>query len=327
MSEERAPPGLRFGAIVNPNSRRNRKRPPDIAALRADGIVVEAPRSVGEAAASLRRMALAGVETLAIDGGDGAVLSAMTAMLRDGIFERPPILCLLPGGTTNMTAADVGFGRGASVAAAAALAERGGGHIVKRNALLLEGARDSAGETAPHVGMFFGAIGICRAILYCRKHLHRHGIVGGASSWLTLAPLLMRNLVSSDPDGVLAPAEATVRANFDDSGCEELEGPFALLMASTLERLALGARPFWSDGHGLDGTFVRAPVENLARNIRPLLYGGDRRPAEPGYVSRKAQSYEIAYTGVVTLDGELYQADADRPIRLSEAGEFRFLRP
>ena len=122
------PPGLKFGALINPNSRRNRRRPPDLSALRRMGIPVEIPATVGEMHAALVRLAAAEVDVLGISGGDGAVLAALTAILCEKAFERPPILCLLPGGTTNMTAADVGLrGRNASFATAAKLALAGGG--------------------------------------------------------------------------------------------------------------------------------------------------------------------------------------------------------
>lgn len=315
--------GLKFGALVNPNSRRNRRRMPDLSGLKATGAPVETPASLAETGPALARLAAAEVEVLAISGGDGAVLTALTAILCHKTFERPPILCLLPGGTTNMTAADVGFGKG-GLNRAAAVARDGGGRLAERPVLRLDGVEGPDGEIEPHAGMFFGAIAICRAIQFCRKHLHTRGVVGGAASWLTLAPLLLRNLSGDREDGVLAGAPADIRVS---TGDEELTGDWSVLMASTLARLALGANPFWGENgrHGVDATFVRAPTDRLARNILPLLFGDKKRPREPGYVSRRADAFEIAYDGEVTLDGELYRARSDRPLRLSNAGDVRFL--
>ncbi|MGZ0188503.1 MAG: diacylglycerol/lipid kinase family protein [Alphaproteobacteria bacterium] len=328
MSSQAAPPNLKFGALINPNSRKNRRRLPDISALRAAGAIAELPADVAEATTALRRMAEAEVGLLAIHGGDGTVLAALTAILCDDVFERPPILCLLPGGTTNMTAADVGWRpRRPSLIDIARLAEQGGGNLTTRPILRLDGVFDADGNSLSRAGMFFGAIGICRAITFCRRHLHSRGVVGGAASWLTLAPLLIRNLIVNDENGVLAGAEASIRVLENDQVIETIEGPFSVLMASSLRQLALNARPFWGQGpaEAIDATFVQAPPPKLARNIGPMLFGREKRPPEPGYISRRTTAFDITYAGDVTLDGEIYEARADQPFRLSSAGPIEFL--
>ena len=313
-----------FGALINPNSRRNHKV--DAASLRALGSNIELTRSSADAPAALRRMASNGVDVVAVSGGDGAVMTALSAILIDGAFDPPPILCLLPSGTTNMTAGDIGLK--ATLAEAKALAESGGGRLVTRSILRLDNVVDANGIMGAHAGMFFGAIGICRAIAFCRAHLHSRGIVGAGASWLTLLPLLLKNVTSAKENGVLAPAPAAICV-LDHTGneIETLDGPWSVLMASTLEKLVMGARPFWGAGAGpgVDATFVSAPPPRLARSIWPLLFGAAKRLPEPGYQSRRAVAFEIAYTGQVTLDGELYEADAGTPLRLSLAGEIKFL--
>jgi diacylglycerol kinase (ATP) len=328
MSSRTAPPNLKFGALINPNSRKNQRRPPDISGLLAVGAITELPNDVTEATEALRRMAEADVGLLAIHGGDGTVLAALTAILCENVFERPPILCLLPGGTTNMTAADVGWRpRRPTLIDIARLAEQGGGRLTTRPILRLDGVFDPDGNKLSRAGMFFGAIGICRAIAFCRRHLHSRGVVGGAASWLTLAPLLIRNLIANDEDGVLAGVSASIQVMENDQGIEEMEGLFSVLMASSLRQLALNARPFWGQGpaEAIDATFVQAPPPKLARNIGPMLFGQAKRPVEPGYISRRATAFNIIYSGDVTLDGEIYEARADQPIRLSSAGPIEFL--
>lgn len=315
--EATTPPDLKLGALINPNSRRNRKRPPDLSALKAENTPIEIPTDIAAARPALERLAREKVDMLAISGGDGAVLLAMTMILIDDVFETPPILALIPGGTTNMTAADVGFGgRGDRFQAALDHARKGGGKLADRAALRFE----PGGSAPAAAGMFFGAIGIVRAIHFCRRNVHTRGVVGDLANWLTLAPLLLKSLASSDADGILAGEAARVTVD-----AEALEGKWSLLMASTLDRLAVGADPFWGAGDGLKATFVAAPPRRLIRNAPSLLYGLGERPAEPAYVSRNAERLEIAYSGEVTLDGELYEVSVDDPLKLSEAGTLRFL--
>lgn len=328
--EKLSPPGLTLGVLINMHSRRNRKRPPDLAGLRAGGAHVEAPADEADVEPALRRMAAAGVDLVAVHGGDGTVLSALTAILCQNAFPQPPILALLPGGTTNMTAADIGFaGPPATLARVAEIAANGGGRLLQREALLLENAASADGAAPPQAGMFFGAIGICRAIAFCRRHLHARGVVGGPAAWLTLGPLLLKAMTSDKPDGVLAGAAARLTVRQADGAAETLDGPWSVLMASSLRKLALGSRPFWGEGasgHGVDVTCVRAPPFRLWRMIWPLLFGKPgKRPPEPHYVSRRAGTIEIAYTGAVTLDGEMYAANAATPLRLSASPPVRFL--
>ena len=46
---------------------------------------------------------------LAINGGDGTVAAILGALLESKPFVTPPLIALLPGGTANMSAGDVGL--------------------------------------------------------------------------------------------------------------------------------------------------------------------------------------------------------------------------
>src|SRR5262245_52671598 len=61
-------------------------------------------------AAALVAMAAQQVDVLAVCGGDGTVQATLTTLFHTKPFEVRPPLALLAGGTTNMTAADVGIG-------------------------------------------------------------------------------------------------------------------------------------------------------------------------------------------------------------------------
>src|SRR3546814_1330268 len=52
-----------------------------------------------------------GVDVVAVAGGDGTVQAVLTALYGRRPFRRPPLLAVLPRGTTNMTAADIGLPR------------------------------------------------------------------------------------------------------------------------------------------------------------------------------------------------------------------------
>ena len=82
-----------------------------------------------------------------------------------------------------------------------------------------------------------------------------------------------------------------------------------LLLATTLDRLMLGLRPFWGDGRGavrwLD---VQAPPRRLAA---ALWAGGRGRPepwmAAAGYNSGRAERLRVAMDEPFVLDGEVFE--------------------
>ena len=69
--------------------------------------VVQTPEAVVE---TLRAFHAEGVELIAVAGGDGTLQAALTGLLRDLALpaETLPKLLVIGGGTTNMSAADLG---------------------------------------------------------------------------------------------------------------------------------------------------------------------------------------------------------------------------
>src|SRR3546814_6271333 len=80
-----------------------------------------------------------------------------------------------------------------------------------------------------------------------------------------------------------------VGMTFDDGRTETLEA--LLVLATTLERLVLGSRPFWGGGGGhLRFTAVAYPPQGLLRHARRVLYGGEDRALPAGYRSEEHTS-------------------------------------
>src|SRR3546814_8975692 len=95
-----------------------------------------------------------------------------------------------------------------------------------------------------------------------------------------------------------------VGMTFDDGRTETLEA--LLVLATTLERLVLGSRPFWGGGGGhLRFTAVAYPPQGLLRHARRVLYGGEDRALPAGYLSRASDRIALAMDCPFTLDGEI----------------------
>ena len=99
------------GLISNPNSGHNRDAFARIEALVAGQpaihhVVTHSPADIESALEALSRRQ---VKVLAINGGDGTAAAILGRMLERAVFVKPPLIALLPGGTANMNAGDVGI--------------------------------------------------------------------------------------------------------------------------------------------------------------------------------------------------------------------------
>ena len=102
----------------------------------------------------------------------------------------------------------------------------------------------------------------------------------------------------------------------------------SILLATTLDQLFLGIRPFWGSGAGeVRGLLVEEPARRLLRNLPALLRGRPNRhmTAATGYHSFRTDTLGVAAAGRFMLDGELYDFE-DGPLVLEPSAPLRFLR-
>jgi len=318
--------GRPVGLISNPNSGRNRKH------LRAiERIVANHPRvhhcpttGPADVPAALSVLAERGVEVIAINGGDGTVARVLTHLLGDALFERLPLIALLPGGTTNMNAGDVGL-RGGLVKTVQRLClwaddDRIEGRLLRRAILRVD---PGAGQAAAY-GMFFGTGAIIHGIEYCRASIHTKGVASEIGPGLAMARTLWG--IARGDHRFTRPVAVSV--TFDNAAPAPAED-ILILLVSSLERLFLGMRPYWGkEDAPLHVSLIRAGADRLLRNLPALLRGQPGRHAgAEGYQSRNVARIDLALDGPWTLDGEMYQASrAAGPVTITAGGPVTFIR-
>lgn len=319
-----AAPGRRIGVLVNARIGRNRDRTAGLRALLAERPDVARVETAAaeDTLPALRRLAADGVDVLAVAGGDGTLQGVFGAILDAAAFPAPPLLAVLPGGTTNMIAHDLGIGRGAApeLRRLLDLAASGGLDAAAASRTLIRLRHGEAAASSAY-GLFFGAAGIVQGTLISRGSVDRAGLrnaAGPVAGLLSLlGPLLLgRNPIHAVPaalrlDGeMLAPAE------------------YLALVASTMDKLSLGLVPFWGKGPGaIRFTAVRRDPRRLWRALWPALRGRDHpllRP-ENGYLSRNADRIEVAMAARAVLDGEFYEAGPGAPLVLERGPALRFV--
>jgi len=316
---------IRTGLISNPRSQHNRRGLDDLRAAGA-GIPDLLHRELdGEQslATVLAELAAREVGLVVINGGDGTVQRALTELLESRPFERLPLVAILPRGMANMTAGDVGL-RGRSTAALGRLLEGAragtvGSSVVRRRILRVENIRG----WPPQRCLFFGAAAIYDAIELCCRNVYARGLKGNLGMGLTLGGLLLSSLLGRS-DGALRGHEIAVAID----GQPAVPGKRLLVLATTLERMILGSRPFWNPGDGaIRFTSIAHPPVDLIRSAPKVLYGWRRSTlSEEHYASCGAEQIALQLDGAFTLDGEFFEPEPDEPILLTARDELSFVR-
>lgn len=314
----------RIAVVTNPRSRRNRRHGPAVgreAVARVGALHVTFGLD-HDLRAAFAEFAVAGVDLIVIDGGDGTVRAVLAAAFAEPGFAHLPRFAVLGSGTTNMIAADVGprGGRAAAFDRLVALAAGGG---LDRHTLWRTPIRLVAGQGgSPQYGFFFGAGALVWGTHLTRRRIQRGplaNVAGTAVGVAATAGLLALGL------GPAAGSQLAV--GYDDGPV--VAGRRTLLLVSTLERLVGGMHPFWGDGDGaLKVLDVAAPCRRFAC-AAPALVRGRPSPwfAAAGYRSRRAHRLELELAEDALFDGEWIVPTPGERLVLDAAPAVGFVRP
>jgi diacylglycerol kinase family enzyme len=310
------------GLLFNPLSGRIRKRKEEI--RRAAGRIPGACREVTneqEIRDSVDAFMDASTDLLVIIGGDGTVQGVLGHLFATQPLAKWPLLTIVPGGTTNMTALDLGIcGSPESVLGQleSCFQKDFPFALVERHVLCIE----QAGAEKVY-GMFFGVGLIARAVIFSQSRIKRLGITGEIYS-----ALITFGYVAGFLLGRRQGAWAPVRMTITEKTLPQHHGTFAFLFASTLDRLLFGMRPYWGEqSEPLHVTFVRQQRQLPLRSVLRLLIGrGNDLKNKDGYHSYNTDGLELLIDDDYIVDGESYRADSrSGPLRITPAGPIAFL--
>ena len=244
------------------------------------------------------------LDLLVIIAGDGTVHAVLSYIFSNPVFPKMPLMAIIPGGTTNMTAKDFhGSGKPVKVLTrlALTLANSGPCAYITRPVLRIQN-----GDDMPEYGMFFGAGIIAEAVKYSHTGVRSLGITGEKVSGIVLLRYLISLLLSRSDYG---PVNTKIHIQENDvAGRDE---DCLLIFATCLDRLVLGLRPYWGrQQQPVHVTFVRSSPRRLWCSIFPLLSGGGAGLSEAdGYCSNNLSTLSLKMTGDFIIDGEIYNAD------------------
>lgn len=314
------------GLISNVCSGRNKRSMADLdrAVSELPGVRHERICAVDGLAEILASFAAAGVQAIAVNSGDGTIQAILSILLEEGPFADVPPVCILAGGMTNMTGADVAP-RGSRAAVLARLVDLVAAgtvrdHLVHRHILRL----DNIADHGPQRAMFFGAAGIVEAIRLCKAEVHSRGLSSEWANGATLARMLGGWLVQGEGSRRALGADMAIAVDDEPA----VAGRRLLVLATTLDRLVLGSRPFWNTSGGpLRYTAIAYPPRRLLLNAPRVLFGRSGRTfADPSYVSAGVRRLSLAMDGPFTLDGQFFHAASGRPLIVTADERVSFVK-
>lgn len=311
------------GLLFNPLSGRIRKRKDVIRRVLAgipDATCMEVTNAL-EIKASMDAFVQADIDLLVIVGGDGTVQGVLCHLFATQPLARWPVLAVIPGGTTNMTALDLGI-HGRPELILQQLRE----HLLKQTSLVFLQRHVLCIEqtgAAKVYGMFFGVGLIARAVIFSQSKIKQLGITGEIYSGIIMLGYLV-GLIFGRRHGAWAPAQMSII----EKDIELPRGAYAFLFASTLDRLLFGMRPYWGqEKEPLHITFVRQKPKRPLRSLLTLLSGrGSFLKEQDGYHSCNTGVLELLIDDDYIVDGESYRASSeDGPLRITATGPIIFL--
>ena len=324
----------RAALVVNPSSGGRNARGLELAEMLKDAPAVEVLvlERFEQLQPGLERMRAAGIKALFISSGDGTIQYIQTWLAeRSGLArESWPVLALLPHGSTNMTAADIGL-KVRSLAAQAELLRAGGlarerARVVARPTVRVANAAGGAQH-----GMFIGAGVLAEATLFCQHEFNRKGVRGQWGPLLTMLKVggkaLLRPARPEETERVDRPHRMSIMAD----GAEVARGWQTAMLATTLRKLVLGARPFWggcapqAGGEVMRVSVFGHPPPFLPRWLPVAMYGGERRRVHESMKSLCAQRLVVETDSRFVMDGEEIPVPQGEPVVIERGPMMRYL--
>ena len=319
---------VRIGMLNNPLSGGNRnglEKIRDAASGVRPAVLQRDVQTPSDVVATLADFARQEVNIVVVNGGDGTVQAALTAIFHKKLFETMPLLAVLrSAGTTSMIAGDVGLKGSREIALRRlfrwARTRGRNATFLPRSVLRVQ----VPSEKEPVYGMFFGAAAIFQATQFCHQKIHARGVRGEKAAGAALARFLVaallkdRNIISDVP----------ITTRVDEKPAEQQN--YLLVLITTLQRLFLGLRPYWgSEQRPLHYTAVGANPRHFLRSLPALMRGRRGRYITPdnGYISHNIDEVQLTLKSGFNLDGELYTPDSTLgPVVVAHGGQALFLQ-
>jgi hypothetical protein len=261
------------------------------------------------------------IEWLIIVGGDGTLQGIISCLFERLPPHSWPKITIVPAGTTNMTALDLGAGKRAEqvLLKIRQYLFQSSGVIrhVKRPVLRIE----QTGKKNVY-GMVLGFGLIARGVKFSRGQIKQIGITGNIFTILIVLHSLVTTFLGK-PKAAWAPAYISQK----DSRGVLYKKVYLFALVSALEKLLLGIRPYWGqESAPLHVTLIEQNSKHFWWNIWSLITGrGHHLQRSDGYISYNTTSIELWLDDEYIVDGELHHVSSQHgPMKITADGPIQF---
>lgn len=321
MIDDQAASAQRIGVVLNPKGgyvRRHLTKFRHLVAQLSDACIVEAS-TPAQISAAIVSFALEPKDLLVVVGGDGSLQAALTALIQLQPTTWPNVL-IVPAGTTNMSARDLGVRQRPLKVLQALHDWRRGARSAPASRLRSALQVSYPGSLQSQCGLFFGAGAVVEGVRYFHSHVRGTGVRGALGPSLAFG----RMLVSLFWKRSLPFASATTaRLNLPQ---HTLNARWMVILATTLDTLLLRSTPYWgTEKAPIHFTAISDRAPKLVRSLFYVLRG-KTAPAitqDQAYVSHNLNKTTIEGLTEYLLDGEIFSTQG--PLELSATASIRFV--
>jgi len=303
------------GVIRNPRSFRNKGLAPEQAAQAE--VITETTLKRKDLFEVLARFASAGIDYLAIDGGDGTVRDVLTCGASAFGDDWPPLI-LMPKGKTNALAADLGLPGQWDLDRA--LERANAGSFTRRRTLVVA----EAGDPAARVHGFVLGAGVFTRSISLGQSAHRWGAFNALAVFVTTFWSLAQAFFAGSDN----PWRRQTAISLTDEGGDPIAGDAEqryVMLSSTLENFPMGLKPFGKVRKGLKLAVLDRPWRRSLLRIPAIAFGRQpRQPERLGYHWLAPEGFLMTLEDRFILDGEAFPSGA---YRVSQGPELRFVVP
>lgn len=174
--------------------------------------------------------------------------------------------------------------------------------------------------------MFLGTGAVSEATLFCQQAFNAKGVKGNWATFATLAGAVTRSLFTAPDPTDTTRFDRPFAISVDVEGKPVAAGEHLLLLATTLEKLVLGTRPFWGGRQGaIRATVIPYPVPSIPRWLIPIMYGSETRKVPPGAMSFSSAELAIRSPVNFVIDGEFFDPPEDEALRVETGPVFTYV--
>jgi hypothetical protein len=261
------------------------------------------------------------LDLLVINGGDGTIKYILSVISQNKPFKRTPLIAVLPSGSTNLIALDVGAVENKKNALKKFLH-----YLIIHKAYWKTRERPIVHINMPsnnidEYGFFIGMSLIYKASVYFNKRLKKRGLGGVPGLVITIC----RTVYALFTRSKYYVSGESITCKLDNG--REMEFSSLLFVITSLRKLMFGNKDLLSLGNysynDLHSLIIKERPKYFLRNLFCFFMGKLSRHfnEENGYLLLHSKKFELTGITGIAIDGETYKLKNCSDLLTIESGE------